>query len=445
MISGGLQIKGIEKKSTLGKPLITVVTVVYNGATTLEQTIQSVVNQSYDNKEYIIIDGASTDGTLDIIKKYEEKIDYWQSEPDNGIYDAMNKGINIASGEWINFLNCGDLFCSDKVLESLATQLKKSEADVVYGNSIEENDICFKYNYAEANIDDLSKYPIYRHGASFVRTSVHKKNLFDLSKKKYLGYSLDYNCIFNLYNNGYTFEYVNQFIQKYEAEGVSANPLKTQKYIFRITKPMSVRNRTIFLIKRIKLIFTLSIKKIKPLKYFLIYSFEFLTYFYNFFLGKLPFYITRRGVLFLLGVRVGKKTRINMGQYLMLNPSEKIHIGNNCHINHGCFIDARGGLKIGNNVSISHNVTINTASHDINNDQFKMKFARVKIEDNVWIGINATILQGVTIGKGAVIAAGAIVTKDVAPYTVVAGIPAKKILDRNMNCCYRIKCDSLFL
>lgn len=76
---------------------------MYNGESTLEQTIQSVVNQTYDNVEYIIIDGVSTDGTLDIIKKYEDKIDYWQSEPDKGIYDAMNKGIELAFGDWINF------------------------------------------------------------------------------------------------------------------------------------------------------------------------------------------------------------------------------------------------------------------------------------------------------------------------------------------------------
>ncbi|HAH56818.1 MAG TPA: glycosyltransferase, partial [Bacteroidales bacterium] len=84
---------------------MTVVTVVFNGVEFLEDTIKSVIGQTYDNVEYIIVDGGSKDGTLDIIKKYEYAIDYWVSEPDKGIYDAMNKAIDLGSGDWINFMN----------------------------------------------------------------------------------------------------------------------------------------------------------------------------------------------------------------------------------------------------------------------------------------------------------------------------------------------------
>ncbi|TYB33575.1 MAG: glycosyltransferase [Flexistipes sinusarabici] len=96
-------------QSTINQlPLISIITVVFNGEEYLEETILSVINQTYPNVEYIIIDGGSTDGTVDIIKKYEHAIDYWVSEPDKGIYDAMNKGIKLLTGEWVNFMNAGD-------------------------------------------------------------------------------------------------------------------------------------------------------------------------------------------------------------------------------------------------------------------------------------------------------------------------------------------------
>jgi glycosyltransferase involved in cell wall biosynthesis len=92
------------------RPLISVITVVFNGVDYLEQAILSVVSQSYDNIEYIIVDGGSTDGTLDIIRRYEEKIAYWVSEPDEGLFDAMNKGIKKASGDFIGILNADDWY-----------------------------------------------------------------------------------------------------------------------------------------------------------------------------------------------------------------------------------------------------------------------------------------------------------------------------------------------
>ena len=90
-------------------PLISIITVVKNNEKYLEETIQSIINQKFKNFEYIIIDGKSTDRTLEIIKKYNTEIDYWISEDDKGIYDAFNKGINIANGELIGFVNSDDV------------------------------------------------------------------------------------------------------------------------------------------------------------------------------------------------------------------------------------------------------------------------------------------------------------------------------------------------
>ena len=99
------------------KPLVSVITVTYNAKSYLEQTIQSVFAQTYPHIEYIIIDGASTDGTLDIIKRHEKKIAFWVSEKDNGIYDAMNKGIRAANGELIGIINASDYYEPDTISE----------------------------------------------------------------------------------------------------------------------------------------------------------------------------------------------------------------------------------------------------------------------------------------------------------------------------------------
>ena len=107
---GGLRSKGYFKRSYKDKPLISIVIAVFNGEDYLEDAILSVINQTYDNVEHIIIDGGSTDGTLDIIKKYTDKIDYWISEKDKGIYDAWNKTIQISCGQWIGFLGADDFY-----------------------------------------------------------------------------------------------------------------------------------------------------------------------------------------------------------------------------------------------------------------------------------------------------------------------------------------------
>jgi len=108
--------------NTANCPLITVITVVFNGVLSIRRTIESVLHQKSNNIEYIIVDGGSTDGTLDIIKEYAGKIDYLISEPDNGIYDAMNKGIRFSNGKYLLFLNAGDHLVADidKLLDILS-------------------------------------------------------------------------------------------------------------------------------------------------------------------------------------------------------------------------------------------------------------------------------------------------------------------------------------
>ena len=110
LAEGGLRRKGYFKKSNKDKPLISVITVVFNSANYVEEAILSVINQTYNNVEYIIIDGGSTDGTLDILKKYSDKIDYWISEKDGGVFDAWNKALQLSRGQWIGFLGADDFY-----------------------------------------------------------------------------------------------------------------------------------------------------------------------------------------------------------------------------------------------------------------------------------------------------------------------------------------------
>lgn len=412
---------------------ISVVTVCYNAVDTIEETIKSVINQSYDNVEYIIIDGGSTDGTADIIKKYSDQIAYWISEPDKGIYDAMNKGIDVATGEYVNFMNAGDTFVDNTTVEK-AMALFPKDIDVIFGDSIvKDSDGSLYYKECNSNPDLILRGPTYRHGSSFVKTSVHKALKFDLSKKHIFGFGLDYNQIWHMHKNGNSFQKINIPVMIYEMDGISNNALKSRDIIFKIThqdrKPKLIEKIRHGLGQiKIRIIGSGIGDGIKSVYYFMLYLM-------NYPIGCTPWWKLRRCWFKIMGVKICNTSIMNMNQYF-INP-RKLKIGNQTHINKGCILDSRGGLTIGDNVSISYNVALITGSHDCYKTNFPGKYLPIRIEDYVWIGANATVLNNVTIGKGAVVSAGSVVTKDVAPYTIVGGVPAKKIAERPRNLNYK--------
>ena len=118
----------------MSNPVLSIITICYNSSNDLEKTILSIINQTYTNIEYIIVDGGSRDGSLDVIKKYEKYISKWVSEPDEGVYDAMNKAIRMASGEWINMMNAGDVYHSNIVLQSIFDQVIRKDTMVLYSD-----------------------------------------------------------------------------------------------------------------------------------------------------------------------------------------------------------------------------------------------------------------------------------------------------------------------
>lgn len=200
---GGLRTKGYFKKSFDDKPLISIITVVYTGEQFLEETILSVINQSYDNLEYIVIDGGSSDGTIDIIKKHEDKIDYWVSEKDDGIYDAMNKGIQLCNGDIIGIVNADDYIYLDS-LEKVAQVFNDQDLMFSYGQVDLVNEKGVIFDTAVSIGKESFKYQIFKHmpylhPTMFIRSDVYKKlGLYDTEYKL----SSDYDFTLKLASSG---------------------------------------------------------------------------------------------------------------------------------------------------------------------------------------------------------------------------------------------------
>ena len=161
---GGLRTRDVQKRSRQSLPLISIVTVVFNGAVTLEQAIRSIMEQSYDNIEHIIIDGGSSDGTVDILRQYDHVIDYWLSEKDGGIYDAMNKGIALCSGEYVGMLNADDMFSDSSALQAIVDRFCMEKVDAVFSCL----NIVDKYNLKKI----LRKYRVTMLNSALLRIGV---------------------------------------------------------------------------------------------------------------------------------------------------------------------------------------------------------------------------------------------------------------------------------
>ena len=194
---GGLRTQGYFKTSHADKPLITVVTVVFNGEKFLEETIQSVINQTYDNVEYIIIDGGSTDGTLDIIRQYEHAIDYWVSERDRGISDAFNKGIYCSLGEVIGLINADDYYFVD-ALENISKVLlsnKSRNKNFVLHGKTKKITLDGKIKDKNDNKTSWCLCVPFSHCSSFISKSAYKQlGVYDLTFKIAMDVDLLFRC-----------------------------------------------------------------------------------------------------------------------------------------------------------------------------------------------------------------------------------------------------------
>ncbi|MDJ0636511.1 MAG: glycosyltransferase family 2 protein [Xenococcaceae cyanobacterium MO_188.B29] len=232
-------------------PLVTIITVVFNGTKYLEQTIKSVINQTYDNIEYIIIDGGSIDGTLDIIRNYEKVIDYWVSEPDKGIYNAMNKGIKLSQGMLIGLINSDDWYGENAVETVVEAYLNNSKSNVIITGAIYRTDsqgnILFKLNKPASFLDQkINRIMPVNHPATFVNREVYAEiGLFD-EQYKIAG---DYDFIYRAYySKKVDFLFTEACLAYMRLDGLSEKPTTA---LLRAKENFLVRSNQISLIRNI--------------------------------------------------------------------------------------------------------------------------------------------------------------------------------------------------
>lgn len=198
---------------------LSIVTICYNNKKELRETINSLISQTFNDYEYIIIDGGSKDGSVEIIREYANHINFWVSEPDKGIYNAMNKGLAHCYGEWVYFLNSGDVFYNDRVLASIDFEGVSEKVGAIYGrykfysryNELILNEVKHPFTESERKYRSMG----FSHQSVFVRTKLAQEIGFDESFKL----CADYNMMMRIYRAGYVFKRDNTIIAICDGRG----------------------------------------------------------------------------------------------------------------------------------------------------------------------------------------------------------------------------------
>jgi glycosyltransferase involved in cell wall biosynthesis len=206
-------------------PHISVITINFENLKELQKTFTSVISQTYQDLEYIVIDGGSQDGTVNFLQEHSTALSYWVSEQDNGIYDAMNKGVKAAKGEWIVFMNSGDLFFQDDTIEQIAPYLVGAN-DVVYGGCELIIDDEYGYRTSQAQPTDLSliwhQIPTC-HQSVFVKRELQSRYPFNTS----LAWCADHDFLARLYQLGSKFQEISIIVSRFDASGGKVRDLLT--------------------------------------------------------------------------------------------------------------------------------------------------------------------------------------------------------------------------
>jgi len=223
---GGLRLNNIFKQNQHNLPLFSIITIVFNDKNHIEETILSVLKQTYQNIEYIVIDGGSTDGTVDIIRKYNDSIDYWVSEYDGGIYPAMNKGLLISNGIIINMMNSGDYYYDDTTVEKVAKYfIDQYDLSVVLGKSkyinTDGSDFLLRGNNVLSTLK-AGRFNTISHQAFFYKKTLHDE--FGLYNE-YFRICADGHFMYRVYySKEHSKELIDEILSLTRTEGISGTP-----------------------------------------------------------------------------------------------------------------------------------------------------------------------------------------------------------------------------
>jgi len=209
-----------EMMQSYKQPLVSIITVTLNSERHLEDTIRSVINQTYPNIEYVIIDGGSTDSTPDIVGKYGKNIARWISEPDKGIYDAMNKGIKMSTGEVIGIINSDDWYEPDTVERVVKEALECHDCEVFHGNLMmcsPEGEKIFLYK-PDPGFKNIWHDMTILHPTCFVRKSIYEKHGLFNDRYRIVA---DYDLVLRLFKAGVRFKYIDRVLANQRTGGIS--------------------------------------------------------------------------------------------------------------------------------------------------------------------------------------------------------------------------------
>lgn len=203
-------------------PKFSVITVTYNAAGVLEDTIQSVISQTYHHVEYIIVDGASTDGTMAIVDRYRSRIHTVISEPDKGLYDAMNKGMALATGDYLCFLNAGDCFHEDDTLQQMVHTLHGTELpDVMYGNTAIVDVEGHFLRMRRLSPPDQLNWKSFRQGMLVCHQAFFAKRSLAVPYNLTYRYSSDFDWCIRVMKKAQSFHYTRLTVIDYLEEGLT--------------------------------------------------------------------------------------------------------------------------------------------------------------------------------------------------------------------------------